>query len=207
MRTSGGSKLRTMQTSAPLLMPQWTQRRSVENLQRQNMFQLSRFRITRVGGEGRPQVQLQGPGMCTLGAFTLLHNIAQVLTLSLSSCAETQFSCKNGICIDLLYRCPPITPMTQHPWPLRPPRPHWQTKPPRPIDLPDQEELNLGNLILKLKFFSGATTRMIVLTSQMRAIAKWWQTIFRKNHTSFVSGCMNRNKKVMVPACANRKKK
>ena len=31
--------------------------------------------------------------------------VAQVLPLSLSSCAKTQFSCTDGLCIDLLNRC------------------------------------------------------------------------------------------------------
>ena len=37
--------------------------------------------------------------------FPMLHRIAQVLKLSLSSCAATQFSCTDGLCIDLLNRC------------------------------------------------------------------------------------------------------
>ena len=37
------------------------------------------------------------------------NGIAQVLKLSLSSCAPTQFSCTDGLCIDLLNRSQQIT--------------------------------------------------------------------------------------------------
>ena len=80
--------------------------------------------------------------------------------------------------------------ITQQPRPLRQSRPPWQTKPPGPIDLFDW---NLSSFQVRLQEWLSWQVRW----EQLRSGEKLSKRII---YIFFLSGCLNRYKKIMVPA-------